>query len=259
MGYKIYSNQAFGRALKQARITYGENGGVDCARKKYGRPSIKKYTQELFAEDLGVSYETVRNWEQGRTFPEFKMIVKICNFLGCDMDYLFGHIDLKTHNAQYIHDHTGLSERAIEKLNRLKKENRATAYCDLISLLIEDFNAEYLLSLIGKKITFLLRKREKTDNGIVKDMIQRTMKLDVDGMRLSLYKDSLLDSVLQAEIVKLVPFLAEAYKDRYSDSPEKRMDDWNAFRREKVKKHLQNEISEEEYKQSLDEWLSEKE
>ena len=43
-------------------------------------------------------------------------MVRICNFLGCDMDFLFGHIDLKTHDAQFIHEHTGLSEKAIEKL-----------------------------------------------------------------------------------------------------------------------------------------------
>ena len=137
----------------------------------------------------------------------------------------------------------------------MNTENCATAYCDLISLLIEDINAEYLLSLIGKKITYLMRKKRIKEKEKVRDMINRTMKLNVDGMPLSLYKDSLIDSVLQAEIVKIVPFLADAYECRYEDSPEKRMKDWTAFRREQMKKLIQHEITKEEYTQALKKWL----
>lgn len=89
------------------------------ARFKKGFKKARKasgYTQTSFAEKFNVSIDTVRNWEQGRNVPEIETLEKLCDFFQCDMGYLFGEIDCKTHNIQFIQDYTGLSERSINIL-----------------------------------------------------------------------------------------------------------------------------------------------
>lgn len=47
----------------------------------------------------------------------------MCDLLGCDVDYLIGRLDEKSHNTSFISQYTGLSEEAIEVLHYL---NQAT-------------------------------------------------------------------------------------------------------------------------------------
>ena len=50
-------------------------------------------TQEEFAKAIGKKIETIRNWEQGRTFPPTGEFIKICEILNCSADYLTGRYD----------------------------------------------------------------------------------------------------------------------------------------------------------------------
>ena len=112
MGTKIYKKYGdFGDRLKKLR-----------------KERFK--TQDSFAEAIGKTVETVRNWEQGRALPEMETLFTISSLLGCDLDYLTGRLDQKTHGLQFIHDQTGLSEKAIIVL----QESR---YPEMISKLIE--------------------------------------------------------------------------------------------------------------------------
>lgn len=105
MGSKIRSfdeiQEVFKKNLKKARKRAGYK------------------TQEAFAEALGYSIESVRNWEQGRTIPEPGTLFRLADFLDCDLDYLIGRIDKPTHDLNFITDSLRLSEEAVEKLMRL--------------------------------------------------------------------------------------------------------------------------------------------
>lgn len=103
MGVKLHS---FKKGFKQARKSARDING-------------KKYTQGSFAEAFNVSVETVKNWEQGRFTPTADTLIELCDFFDCDMDYLFGTLDCKRHNTQFIHDYTGLSEKVIERMHIL--------------------------------------------------------------------------------------------------------------------------------------------
>lgn len=46
------------------------------------------YTQEQFADILGVSRQSVSKWESGVAYPETDKLVKICQLFGCSTDYL---------------------------------------------------------------------------------------------------------------------------------------------------------------------------
>lgn len=104
MGYKLHSFDLciFGENLKKAR-------------------KAKYKTQEKFAEALGCSVETVRNWEQGRTAPETGTLFLIAELLDCDLDYLTGRIERPTHDLEFITDQLGLSEEAVKKIMRMSK------------------------------------------------------------------------------------------------------------------------------------------
>lgn len=46
-----------------------------------------------------------------------EFVIAYCTFFGCSSDYLFGFINCATHDMQFIHDYTGLSEDTIDELN----------------------------------------------------------------------------------------------------------------------------------------------
>lgn len=106
MGDNLYSLKAgFAKGFKNARKSAG-------------------YTQQSFADSFNVAtVETIRNWEQGRNIPEIDTIDKLCSIFNCDLDYLFGRIDYKTHNNKFICETTGLSEEAVETLMFIKQES----------------------------------------------------------------------------------------------------------------------------------------
>lgn len=73
-------------------------------------------TQEQFAESLGVSVNSIRNWESGDYIPPMDKIQTICDTLGCDIDFLFGIIPQKTYLLTDFANKTGLSSDAINAL-----------------------------------------------------------------------------------------------------------------------------------------------
>ena len=79
----------------------------------------KKYkSAEKFAEALGVSLKTVQGWENldNNRWPDLIMMLKVCDELECDLDYLLDRMKEPTHKAKYIHEETGLSVDAVTKL-----------------------------------------------------------------------------------------------------------------------------------------------
>lgn len=68
------------------------------------------------ANDMYLSNRAVNHWEQGDSIPEVYTLIKLCDFFGCDLDYLFGRIDTTTHAIEVIEKETGLSVPAIKRL-----------------------------------------------------------------------------------------------------------------------------------------------
>lgn len=78
---------------------------------------------------------TIKNWESGDTIPDMDTIKKICFVLHCSSDYLLGLDECTSKDIQFIHDKTGLSEKAIDSLeliNSLGKKRMVNAINILI-------------------------------------------------------------------------------------------------------------------------------
>ena len=48
----------------------------------------KKFTQEQVAEVLGVSRQTISNWENGKSYPDIITVIKMSECYGVSLDYL---------------------------------------------------------------------------------------------------------------------------------------------------------------------------
>ena len=85
---------------------------------KQARKAAGIKTQEDLSEKADIPLETIRSWEQGRKTPQLPQLLKLCEIYNCDLDYLVGRIDCRTHEIQDIHAYTGLSEDSIEMLHK---------------------------------------------------------------------------------------------------------------------------------------------
>ena len=225
---------------------YSLKDGLKRARKGAG------LTQAELAEKMDVHIKTVMNWEQGIAEPSLETLMELTELYHCDLDYLTGRIDCRTHDLQFIHDQTGLSEKAIEKLQSLvtvpdwdqrEKDLResapeipeekihdsiqrqresyqsspARAYSEIISLLLEDLNAEYLLSLITKRVKGYQPQRRSDRPLTHKELTQDDLWIDLDGQRILTHKRNMLDSLIQSEVASMIPVISETYHSSKSE------------------------------------------
>ncbi len=61
---------------------------MELGEKIYTLRSRARYSQENFAEALGVSRQSVSRWENGTAVPDTEYIIKMCRLLGVSTDEL---------------------------------------------------------------------------------------------------------------------------------------------------------------------------
>lgn len=225
---------------------YSLKEGLKRARKEAG------LTQAELADRMNVHIKTVMNWEQGIAEPPLGTLMDLTELYHCDLDYLTGRLDQKTHDLQFIHDQTGLSEKAIEKLQSFMTEpdwdqmetdlresapeipeekihdsiqrqresyqnSPARDYSQILSLIIEDLNSEYLLSLITKRVKGYKPQRRSDRPLTHKELTQDDLWIDLDGQRILTHKRNMLDSLIQSEVASLIPMITETYHSSKSE------------------------------------------
>lgn len=84
-------------------------------------PSSRKNRKEENNRNSSGILGTIKHYENGNYngSPKLDIVDNLCKILECDVDYLLGNIDCKTHDDQFIHNKTGLSEIAILELRQL--------------------------------------------------------------------------------------------------------------------------------------------
>lgn len=122
---------------------YSLRNGLKKARK------LKGITQSELAEVMEVTLKTVMNWEQGIVNPDLETVIKLADFLECDIDYLTGRLEEPTHDIAFIHKSTGLSTAAIMKL---QQQSFKITDKIILSKLIEHDDYKYLMNRIEEMI-----------------------------------------------------------------------------------------------------------
>lgn len=108
-------------------------------------------TQQAFADALRVDRSVVKSWERFKkpVLPRLENLLSMCQLFECDLDYLIGSIEERTHDIQTACQLTGLSAKAIEKIT---SKDIGCLAGRLLSHIIESDNFEDLLKSYG---TFL--------------------------------------------------------------------------------------------------------
>lgn len=109
--------RSFGEKLKEIRLQYG-------------------LTQDKFADEMNVSLDTVKNWEQGYNYPSINMLTSISEYFKCDFDYLIGQQATPKKEFAHVADMIGISEEAAALLMKAKEQGNPIT--EVLSELIED-------------------------------------------------------------------------------------------------------------------------
>ena len=74
-------------------------------------------SQTELSQKLGVSKQSVSNWEHNNILPSIEILIKIANHFSCSTDYLLGIDD----TSRSI-DVSGLNEKQIAIINEIIRE-----------------------------------------------------------------------------------------------------------------------------------------
>lgn len=100
-----------------------------------------------------ISRQALSDIEKGNSTKAFTvdLIDIFCEMFDCDAAYLLcEYDDCKTYNNQFIHDQTGLSKDAINKLKGYNRQMRY--YIESLNILLVSVNFEHALYYINKYI-----------------------------------------------------------------------------------------------------------
>ena len=170
--------------FKLARTTYNQQGKESVKTVSSGTGISKSLIDDLesnVGKKRAVSYLTVK---------------KLAEHYGVTSDYLLGISDIPNNDTrlQAVNQVTGLSVNAIIRLSDVK--NSDPALSNIVSLLLEDKNCLYFLSLIQG----LLDNRDSM------------VELDIAGKNMHILDKNLLAAVLQTQLLENIGELAKVYK-----------------------------------------------
>ena len=121
-------------------MTFGE--------KISGLRRAQNYTQEQFANLLGVSRQAVSRWEGGTAYPETEKLIKIAELFNCSIDYLL---------KESVEEPT-----ATEKVEKPKANYKVIAVTVALVLAVELIIGVLVAALIPRSATITIRSH----NGI---------------------------------------------------------------------------------------------
>ena len=163
------------------------------------RAKEKHITQDKLAEKINKSVHTIKKWYSGEARPQIEALIELADLLECDIDYLTGRIEKKTHDNKFICDSLGLSESAIDYIKELPP-----AYKTVLDMLLSD-NKDFddILDDIALAFRYSCKDpenetAESTDPGLICSLI------DLEDKKTSKEKKQIaLHHVQRAEMVQI--------------------------------------------------------
>ena len=116
------------------------------------RNEIGLTQKELAAKiNPGTSIETaphtqVAQWESGKKKPGTDALIRLCNALDCDMDYILGAIDVPRRAVYDVREQTGLTGEAAGRLKQIHDKGQYGVVKDGYTLNIMDVLSEIITS-----------------------------------------------------------------------------------------------------------------
>lgn len=92
----------------------------------------RRINQQQLADSIGVRRQTISNYTNGQSSPDWETLVKIAQLFHVSSDYLLGLSNAATddRNERFVCEYTGLSSDAVEKLHQFAFLNIEDHYFD---------------------------------------------------------------------------------------------------------------------------------
>ena len=99
---------------------------------------------------MEIKEQTFRKYVNGISDCSISNLTKIARYYNVSTDYLLGLSKEKTTDKDLnaVCEYTGLTEKAVQTLVKLKEMSDSRAYIDLLSCIISNINFDYLLGLL---------------------------------------------------------------------------------------------------------------
>lgn len=117
----------------------------------------KKISAIRLAEKLGITRQAVDNYRNGVSEPPIEKLIQMADLFEVSLDWLLcrdGAVRTTNADIASICRSTGLSEKAVEKLNKINIKNFASGRMDACNSLIEHSDFEYLLALVDAYVFY---------------------------------------------------------------------------------------------------------
>ena len=181
----------------------------------------KNMTQMALADEMGVSYQAVSNWERGNSMPDISKLPHLCNIFGVSFEELVGEDPSKTAAAKKVMEDENaplsieeLTETAPllspEKITKTVEDHFSSEETpiDMATLLsLAPFLGDEELELLVDKLSCSSRKNFKEFPLLAPFLSEKVL-------------DKLMEKCLQTELYSvsdfedLAPFLSEKALDR---------------------------------------------
>lgn len=93
------------------------------------------YNQEDFANEIGISYETLKNYLNGTSPYSTEYLIKFAEKLDCSFDFLLGNSKATKNENHILVEELGLSNQAIEKIKELVNSDNIDCRDNMIQAL----------------------------------------------------------------------------------------------------------------------------
>lgn len=148
----------------------------------------RNINQPQLADVLGVRRQTISNYANGQSSPDWETLVKIALFFNVSADYLLGLREDPTtdRDVQFVSDYTGLPGDAIEKLHSFahwRKDKYGARYLENFGRFVMVFYDSFLDTLenlrdysedADKELLEYFSKEENTEEQF--DFLQATLE-----------------------------------------------------------------------------------
>lgn len=157
---------------------------------------MKGLTQKQLYNEIHISDKSISLIEKEQREPTIEQINIYSEYFNVSLDYLTGRTKITNPTIQTLSELTGLSEQVIETLIKLKEENKATWYEDIIDSILKN---KHFYSIV-----IALTDLATTNNPNHK----------IDGLSYIITQRELLETILNKQFSLMIDSITEEYETR---------------------------------------------
>ncbi len=239
------------------------------SKRLYDTHKARSISAENLAGAAGISKQALLNYESAARNGDLlgkarsvngmsaETLFNLAEELQVSTDYLLGRTPAPSPDSSIraVEELTGLSERAVKRLVRIKEEYGYRAYPDILSALLDNTDIEAFLYYIGLLISFRQEDLNKpsTPSEMIEKSKERNPLVKVGNSHILVNEKALVESVITSMIIKQIPYICEKYLDINLDGKTllQYEAEERAFHDEQRAKLDNKEITADEYIQAL--------